>query len=163
MKLQAIVDWILKRPEKLNRNEIYEMSRLCVSPPHQYQFTESFDYFTFNMEFEEPTEKISRFLYYENTVDNFLIVGGYTSVYDVEFFDHRKRDFDEFVDLRASLLEKKAGILLQHKNNKALKHSYYSRKEHLGDLTKSFLIPVYPKSKIFFSYNFNFRNRIYII
>lgn len=150
MKLKAIVDWILKWPEQLTRNDIYEIGKLSVSPSHQRLFVGCFDYFTFNMVWEEPTERISRFLYHENTVDNFLIVGGYSSVYDVEFFDHRKQDFDGFIDLRASLLEKKAGILLQHKNNSTLRHFYYSRKHHLGDLTKSFLIPVYPKGKIFF-------------
>lgn len=153
MKLKKIVKCILKFPEDLTRDEIYEISKLYVYRKYQNKFTGCFDFFSLDMEWKEPTEKICRFLYYENTVDNFLIVSEtYPSIYDVEFFDYRKQDFNGFWEFTTSCLQKKAGILLQHKNNRSLEHSYFSRKVHLGEMTLSSLIPVYPESKFFFYY-----------
>lgn len=147
-QLKSVIDWIRKRSQKkLTRNEIFEISNQLVRPTHRSLFVECYNFFMLNRVWEEPTEKISRFLYFENTVDNFLIVAGYKSVYDVEFFDHRKQDFDGFLTLRTSLLERKAGILLQHKNDRSLRHFYYYRKSHSGVMTKSFLDPIYPDSK----------------
>lgn len=154
-EFKKIVDFISRCPENLNRVQIKEISRSKVRCEFQESFQSAYDYFKLNKEWREPQDKIERFLYFENTDDNFFIVGGYDSCYEVEFFDYRKRDFDGFIEQRLALVQRKAGILLQHKNNPNLKHFYYSRKCHLGSLERSFFIPVYPESKFFFLFKKN--------
>lgn len=151
-EFQKIVDLIPRCPENLNRIQLQEISRSKVRCEFQEQFQSAYEYFCLNKEWEEPVDKIERFLFFENTDDNFFIVGGYNSTYEVEFFDFRKHDFDSFIEQRLALVQRKAGILLQHKNQPNLRHFYYSRKSHLGSLESSFFIPVYPESKFFFSF-----------
>lgn len=150
-EFNKIVDFISRCPENLNRAQMQDISKSKVRCAFRETFESSYDYFSLNKEWEEPTDKIERFLYFENTHDNFFIVGGYDSTYDVEFFDFRKKDFDNFIKQRLVIVQRKAGILLQHKNNPNLKHFYYSRKCHLGSLERGFFIPVYPESKFFFN------------
>lgn len=143
--MKKTVDFIQRCPEILNKIQIKEISKSKVRWEFRESFESTYDYFNLNKEWEEPQDKIDRFLFFENTDDNFFIVGGYDSQYDIEFFDYRKRDFDSFIEQRLVLVQRKAGILLQHKNNPDLRHFYYSRKCHLGSLEKSFFIPVYPE------------------